>query len=209
MLAELAVTVKDAREHVVNFFFDSGSERDHEKATILTLRLNRLWRRQANVRFTLGIVQDVDPPEVAGPVVAAVDAPAYAGLAVAGDLNVVCVRVWDGAGYDPAQSDPFLVFLPDQDCPDGMDLVRAAGVFLGGGPQPACGKARSAAASRRRSPTASTPRAHEEPRRTHRDRHRRRPRDRAGHRERPRRRGRARRGRRHRPRRRRGRSGRA
>ena len=139
MLAELAVTVKDAREHVVNFFFDSGSERDHEKATLLTLRLNRLWRRQANVRFTLGIVQDVDLPEVAGPVVAAVDAPAYAPLAVAGDLNVVCVRVWDGAGYDPAQADPFLVFLPDQDCPDGMDLVRAAGVFLGGGAQPACG----------------------------------------------------------------------
>ena len=107
MLAELTVTVKDAREHVVNFFFDSGSERDHEKATLLTLRLNRLWRRQANVRFTLGIVQDVDLPDVAGPVVAAVDAPAYAPLAVAGDLNVVCVRVWDGAGYDAAQVDPF------------------------------------------------------------------------------------------------------
>ena len=64
VLAELAVTVKDAREHVVNFFFVAGSERDHEKATLLTLRLNRLWRRQANVHFTLGIVQDVDLPEV-------------------------------------------------------------------------------------------------------------------------------------------------
>ena len=139
VLAELTVTVKDPREHVVNFFFDPASQRDHEKATLLTLRLNRLWRRQANVRFTLGIVQNVEVPDVAGPVVAAVDAPAYAPYAVAGDLNVCCVRVWDGAGYDPAQADPFLVFLPDQDCPDGMDLVRAAGVFLGGGAQPACG----------------------------------------------------------------------
>ncbi len=139
ILAELTVTVKDQREHVVNFFFDSGSERDHEKATLLTLRLNRLWRRQASVHFALGIVQDLDLPDVAGPVVAAVDASAYAPIAVPGDLNVVCVRVWDGADYDPAQVDPFVVFLPDRDCPDGMDLVRAAGVFLGGRPQPACG----------------------------------------------------------------------
>jgi hypothetical protein len=139
VLAELVVTVKDPREAVVNFLYAAGTARDHEKATLLTLRLNRLWRRQANVRFALGIVQDVDAPEVLGPVVSAADAPAFAPFAVAGDLNVVCVRVGDGRGYDPRQADPFVVFLPDQDCPDGMDLVRAAGLYLGGGPQPACG----------------------------------------------------------------------
>src|SRR5262245_47830991 len=139
VLAELAVTVKDPREQVVNFFFVSGSERDREKATLLTLRLNRLWRRQANVRFTLGIVQNVESPEVLGPVIGAADAPHLASFAVSGDLNVFFVRVWDGSGYDPTQADPFLFFLPDQDCPDGMELVRGAGLYLGGGAQPACG----------------------------------------------------------------------
>ena len=71
--------------------------------------------------------------------------PAYAPLAVAGDLNVVCVRVWDGAGFDPAQADPFLVFLPDQDCPDGMDLVRGA-------PTSAVARSRRAVARRAAAP---------------------------------------------------------
>jgi hypothetical protein len=163
LLGELLVNVKDAREAAVNFLFLEGStQRDHEKATLLTLRLNRLWRRQANVHFTLGIVQDVAVPDVLrleaspakpstpgrktrspsaplGPVVGAADAAHLRALAVPGDLNVVCVGVWDGTGYDPTQADPFLFFLPDRDCPDGMDLVRGAGVYLGGGPQPACG----------------------------------------------------------------------
>src|SRR5262245_44385226 len=49
VLAELVVTVKDAREAIVNFFFVSDSSeprlatsREHDKATLLTLRLNRV-----------------------------------------------------------------------------------------------------------------------------------------------------------------------
>jgi hypothetical protein len=140
LLGELLVNVKDPREAVVDFFFLEGStQRDHEKATLLTLRLNRLWRRQANIHFTLGIVQDVAVPDVLGPVVGAADAAHFRGLGVPGDLNVVCVGVWDSTGHDPTRADPFLLFLPDQDCPDGMDLVRGAGTYLGGGSQPGCG----------------------------------------------------------------------
>jgi peptidoglycan hydrolase-like protein with peptidoglycan-binding domain len=110
-LSALLVNVKEAREVVVDFLFVAGSERDHEKATLLTLRLNRLWRRQANVHWTLGRVEDV----------------AKASGAVPGRFTVFCVR--DAEGFE--SDDPSIVFLPDADCPDGMDLVRAAALYLG------------------------------------------------------------------------------
>jgi hypothetical protein len=142
VLAELVVCVKDAREAIVNFFFASDSSdpnyatiREHDKATLLTLRLNRVWRRQANVHFTLGQVADVKVPAGLGPAVGASDFGSFLPSARPGNLNVFCVWSLE-PGVDPvraadAPEDPFLMLLPDSDCPDGMDVMHAAGRYLG------------------------------------------------------------------------------
>ena len=128
VLAELEVVVKDVREEVVNFFFASDSAREHDKATLLTLRLNRVFRRQANVHFTLGLVEDV--------AVAGADVEGLRPFAVPEQLNVFCV-----GGPEPDEPvDPSLVFLPDDDCPDGLTVPHGAGHYLGfSGPHPASG----------------------------------------------------------------------
>ena len=138
LLAELEVSVKDAREEVVNFFFVSDSSepalatsRDRDKATILTLRLNRVYRRQANVHFTLGQVQDIVVPVALGPVVRGEDVSHFRPFAVSGQLNVFCVWSCEPATCD--ETDPSLLFLPDDDCPDGMTVPHGAGHFLGFG----------------------------------------------------------------------------
>ena len=140
-LAELLVSVKDPREEVVNFLFVSDSstprfatERDHEKATLLTLRLNRVWRRQANVHFTLGQVAEVVMAEAIGPEVGATSLESLVPHAVAGGLNVFLV--WSiERGLDPLRTAEkggvSMLLLPDDDCHDGMDVPHGAGHYLG------------------------------------------------------------------------------
>jgi hypothetical protein len=141
--AELLVSVKDMREVSVHFFYvsDASAEpfatsRDHEKATLLTLRLNRVLRRQANVRFSLNGVTDLVLPESIGPVFERKHIDLLAPFAVPfGALNVFCVlRVAEGVepvrvpdGLDGAA----IVVLPDHDCPDGMDVMHGTAHCLG------------------------------------------------------------------------------
>ena len=127
VLAELAVTVKAPREERINFFFVSdtadpprATELDHEKATLLTLRLNRVFRRQANVHFTLGTLRDIVVPTDPGPD----DLGAHA---VPGELNVFCV--WDGLAL--ASPDPAVVLVPGSGCADGIGSP-AGGLSLRG-----------------------------------------------------------------------------
>jgi Putative peptidoglycan binding domain len=135
-IGELRVRVNDVREAVVNFFFVSdvsdppfASERDHEKATLLTLRLNRIFRRQANVHFTLGEVRDVVAPAAIGPNVTAAECSFLGPYAINGQLNVFCV--WSVATHDLQSPDPSLLVLADRDCADGMTVPHGAGHFLG------------------------------------------------------------------------------
>jgi hypothetical protein len=135
-VGELEVRVNDVREEVVNFFFVSdlsdppfASKREHNKATLLTLRMNRIFRRQANVHFTLGQVRDVVVPAAIGPLVTAADCSYLERFAINGQLNVFCV--WNVAANDLESPDRSLLVLPDRDCADGMTVPHGAGHFLG------------------------------------------------------------------------------
>jgi peptidoglycan hydrolase-like protein with peptidoglycan-binding domain len=142
VLAELVVCVKDVREEVVNFVFvsDTGeqqfaTQREHDKAALLTLRLNRVWRRQANVHFTLGTVADVVLPAAVGPALRAEHLEQLSPYATRGDLNVFCLWAIEPS-VDPVQlpdtsGGGFMLLLPDAGCPDGMDVPSAAGRYLG------------------------------------------------------------------------------
>ena len=164
-LAELPVTVKGPREEVVNFFFVSDSsrpqfatKRDHEKATLLTLRLNRVWRRQANVHFRLGQIDDVTLPDAIGRVIDAATSESIARIALPGGFNVFFVWSLE-PGLDPmliSQGEAVSVMLlPDDGCPDGMDAPHGAGRYLGcpaGGPSSGVMSACDSGADRRRVP---------------------------------------------------------
>ena len=142
MLAELHVSVKDPRDVVINFFYVSdasatpyATSRDHEKASLLTLRLNRVLRRQANVRFSLGRVTDIVVPESIGAAFGAQDIERLVRFAVPGSLNVFCVP-GIAAGTEPVlvsdrPDEPSLMVLPDDDCADGMDVMHGAAHYLG------------------------------------------------------------------------------
>jgi peptidoglycan hydrolase-like protein with peptidoglycan-binding domain len=142
VLAKLHVTVKDPRDVVVDFVYVTDSSdppvstsRDHEKATLLVLRLNRVWRRQANVRFSLGRVEDVVVPEPLGPAVGAEGLDALAVFAAPGRFTVFLVSGVD-AGVEPvrvsdAPGGAAFMALPDDDCPDGMDVMHGVGHYLG------------------------------------------------------------------------------
>ncbi len=124
VLTELEVHVRDPREEVVNFFFvgrGTGAVtptlRDREQATLLTLRLNRVFRRQANVHFTCGQERDI-----------VLDDPHDTGFVVPGQLNVVCAGAWPG---DVGVADPSVLLVPDDDAADGMTVPRGAALFLG------------------------------------------------------------------------------
>jgi peptidoglycan hydrolase-like protein with peptidoglycan-binding domain len=140
VLGELRVSVKDGREESVNFFFVSttnpseGTTRDHEKAMLLTLRLNRVLRRQANVRFTRGRVADVVLQHPAGSGVGPDDLHELARSAVAGGFNVFLVRAI-APGLEPVHLSagddaPAFMVLPDDDCPDGMDVMHGMAHYL-------------------------------------------------------------------------------
>jgi hypothetical protein len=142
VLGELHVTVKDPRDVVVDFVYVTDSSdppvstsRDHEKATLLVLRLNRVWRRQANVRFSLGRVEDVVVPARLGHAVGAEGLDALAVFAAPGRFTVFLVH-----GVEPAvepvraSEEPggaSFMALPDDDCPDGMDVMHGVGHHLG------------------------------------------------------------------------------
>ena len=144
VLAELEVSVKESRDVSVHFFYVSDASatphataRDHDKATLLTLRLNRILRRQANVRFSLGGVTDVIVPETIGPVFQSEHVDLLVPFAVTdgGALNVFCVPGIAG-GVEPARvpsapGDAAIVVLPDRDCADGMDVMHGAAHCLG------------------------------------------------------------------------------
>ena len=154
-LALLDVVVKDERTETVNFFFvlDSAnpahaSNRVVSQAGALTSRLNRVWRRQANVRFRLGQATEIVVPEDLGDVVDSRDAGTFADVGVPGQLNIFFVWEWEPIPFkhlpgqpiidvdgttvippDPAL--PTLVFLDDDDCADLLTVVHEAGHYLG------------------------------------------------------------------------------
>jgi hypothetical protein len=137
-VGQLDVRVNGVREEIVNFFFASdassppfASQRDHDKATLLTLRLNRIFRRQANVHFALGKVRDIVVPAAIGPQVTIADCSRFERFAIGGELNVFCV--WNVVPTDLGSPDPSLLMLPDRDCADGMSVPHGAGHFLGAG----------------------------------------------------------------------------
>jgi hypothetical protein len=120
LLGRMEVFVKSMRREDVNFFLVRGagplaSERTHEQAKYLTLRLNRVWRRQANVIFKMKRVEDVEIAAISD----------LAKFAVPGAFNVVCVG--SAAGTPPAG----IALFPDRDCADKMDIANAAGRYLG------------------------------------------------------------------------------
>jgi peptidoglycan hydrolase-like protein with peptidoglycan-binding domain len=142
ILAELHVSVKDARDVVVDFLYVTDSSdppvstsRDHEKATLLVLRLNRVWRRQANVRFALGRVEDVVVPAALGDAVKEEALAALAAFAAPGRFTVFLVRGLED-GVEPVRIPEWpggasFMALPDDDCPDGMDVMHGVGHHLG------------------------------------------------------------------------------
>lgn len=138
VMAMLEVTVKDAREEIANFFFVSDSSepqfataREEDKAILLALRLNRVFRRQANVHFTLGAVRQVVIPVAIGPTLTSADSAFLEEHAIAGQLNVFCV--WSFEADGTPRSNQSIVVLPDADCPDGMTVPHGAAHFLSDG----------------------------------------------------------------------------
>ena len=147
VLDTLNVEVKDRREESVAFHYvcDSApappgpncSNRAPDAGTMRSL-LNRIWERQANVRFTDGGSVDVVAP---GDLGAAVDWTSPGGgewntvtaLGTGADYNVF--RVWhylqDGAGTNEAANLGVNTLIGDAPCADGFGLAHECGHFLG------------------------------------------------------------------------------
>jgi len=143
VISRLAVKVKPMREVQINFFFAVDLENstgstvlDEEKAILLTLRLNRVWRRQANVIFRLNRNERI---EVAGlhPQLGEAARATFKSNAIAGEFNVFCVGGSTGGDCDVEGS---VFVMADSSCAadmDGMAIAHAAGHFLGfAGPHP-------------------------------------------------------------------------
>ena len=154
--ATLEVVVKNPREETVNFFFvvDSddpahASNRQITQAGALTSRLNRVWRRQANVHFLLGQATEIVVPKALGDVVDGREVGEFIDFGVPHELNVFFV--WE---FEPIQLDqipgipiididgttaidhddpdvPVSVFIDDDDCPDLLTVAHEAGHYLG------------------------------------------------------------------------------
>jgi hypothetical protein len=100
--------------------------------------LNRVWERQANVRFTGGAAHNVVAPGDLGP---AVDWTSPGGgewntvtaLGTGADYNVF--RVWhylqDGAAVNDAACLGVNTLIGDHPCADGLGLAHETGHFLG------------------------------------------------------------------------------
>ncbi len=154
-MAQLDVVVKDERAETVNFFFvmDSAnpahaSNRVVSQAGALTSRLNRVWRPQANVHFTLGQATEIVIPVDLGDVVDARDLPHFADFGVPGELNIFFVWEFEPIPFDQIPGFPIIdvdgttavpddpafptnVFLDDDDCADLLTVAHEAGHYLG------------------------------------------------------------------------------
>jgi peptidoglycan hydrolase-like protein with peptidoglycan-binding domain len=157
LLDALNIEVKDRRELTVDYHFtrDSAKPPHHTTRSLgdagnLTDTLNKIWERQANVRFKTGIVDDPTIPRPLRDVVQMDDLFDFALLATGGDYNVFLV--WE---YEPIALDPFPGFKPpdiegvtavppkggmitktitlveDNACPDGLTIAHEAGHFMG------------------------------------------------------------------------------
>jgi hypothetical protein len=153
--AVLEVVVKAERAEIVNFFYvtDSAdprhaSSRLVSQAGALTSRLNRVWRRQANVHFTLGQAIDIVVPVALGDVVRDFDLDTFSPFAVSGQLNMFLVWEYEPVEFDPKGGGPVIdtdgvtavprdpalpvvSVIEDSDCDDVLTVPHEAGHYLG------------------------------------------------------------------------------
>jgi peptidoglycan hydrolase-like protein with peptidoglycan-binding domain len=142
-LDRLRISVKNRLDRSAAFHYvcDSAAPIPHcsdgtPSAEAMRSLLNRVWERQANVRFTAGGVANVVAP---GDLGAAVDWTSPAG----GEWNTVTAlgpnynvfRVWhylqDGAGTNDAANLGVNTIIGDHPCADGLGLAHECGHFLG------------------------------------------------------------------------------
>jgi peptidoglycan hydrolase-like protein with peptidoglycan-binding domain len=153
LLDTLQIEVKDRRDVTVHQHFMRDSARPAHRtarptgqADLQTARLNRIWERQANVRFRTGTV---NTPTVASDLGTTV---MWTGAAADGWSQVTAFAT--GGGWDvfwvweyeqdatPAVDDANAgtagtnTLSEDHDCPDGLTLAHEAGHFLSGGALP-------------------------------------------------------------------------
>lgn len=143
VVSRLQVDVKDRRDETVDFHFmrDTGGHqttRSQAQAASLTTTLNRIWERQANVRFTQGVV---DTPQIGsdlGGEIDAVDASspewtAVTASATGGSMNVFFVWSFEtpGAADTNAAQNAGNIIIEDDECSDGLTIAHEAGHFLG------------------------------------------------------------------------------
>jgi peptidoglycan hydrolase-like protein with peptidoglycan-binding domain len=151
VLDQLQIEVKSRRDITVDYHFMSDTPappllphtttRAVGDAPEMTARLNRIWERQANVRFRTGVV---DPPQVgvdlggqvlwaAGP---ANEWNTVTAFATGGNWNVFLVWEYeqdvtplvDNANAGTLGSN---TLLEDNECPDALTIAHEAGHFLG------------------------------------------------------------------------------
>jgi peptidoglycan hydrolase-like protein with peptidoglycan-binding domain len=149
ILAPLKIRVKSRRDLTVDYHFMRDSvvpphhtTRSPGQASKLTATLNRIWERQANVRFTTGTVNSPVVPGNLGPVVLWNASPALdewhlvTAFATGGNYNVFLVWEFE------EDATPFVddadagtlgsnTLLEDHECPDGLTIAHEAGHFLG------------------------------------------------------------------------------
>lgn len=144
-LDRLRISVKNRLDRTAAFHYvcDSAAPVPHcsngtPSAEAMRSLLNRVWERQANVRFTDGGVANVVAP---GDLGAAVDWTSPAGgewntvtaLGLGANYNVF--RVWhylqDGASANDAANLGVNTIIGDNPCVDGLGLAHECGHFLG------------------------------------------------------------------------------
>ncbi len=144
-LDRLRISVKNRLDRSAAFHYvcDSAAPVPHcsngaPSAEAMRSLLNRVWERQANVRFTAGGVANVVAP---GDLGASVDWTSPAGgewntvtaLGLGADYNVF--RVWhylqDGASANDAANLGVNTLIGDNPCADGLGLAHECGHFLG------------------------------------------------------------------------------
>jgi peptidoglycan hydrolase-like protein with peptidoglycan-binding domain len=150
ILDRLRVSVKDRLDRSVAFHFVSDSavgpglphhSNGAPSANEMRSLLNRVWERQANVRFTGGAAHNVVAPGDLGPTV---DSDGSGGgemgivtaLGTGADYNVF--RVWDFTSPACGHCNGGLTngnntLIADAACADGLGLAHEAGHFLGVG----------------------------------------------------------------------------
>jgi peptidoglycan hydrolase-like protein with peptidoglycan-binding domain len=145
ILDRLRISVKNRLDRSVAFHYvcDSAAPVHHcsngtPGADQMRSLLNRVWERQANVRFTGGAAHNVVAPGDLGP---AVDWTSPGGgewntvtaLGAGADYNVF--RVWhylqDGAPANDAACLGINTLIGDHPCADGLGLAHETGHFLG------------------------------------------------------------------------------